>query len=642
MSQHPLLSFSDDITQLSIAGTSSALKTPKLQNHYKTLTELSKQVTSLVPVRDQLSQLLEGASAKEGKQIDEREKNFLQVLIYAQQIKRSLSKIDLSGELSAVADAVKEKVTLISSMRDKEIHNLIEVFTQAGTGRLEAVRNHPQFNQIQDIRLLSAMLRTLEGNNHELSRVVAEELLPRYGVVALRELTRAFNKDGNNSDALRLRSICIIDPVLGKSLCYEALQGKSIAVRVMAIELLRNLEDPEKLFDLAKTLLGEKAKDIRYSALKLLSKVSETEAMSLIFDEYDRCDHGSGEELNTIVQVLQLILIADKEKLIFKKVLSEIELLFNGPAQIKESTPVAKKSTKKKSKEDSPLCREDIIFRLSHLLRTLGTPNCQNDQEIIDTLFALVGEQRPKNYKGASVDPFSENYKILYESIFNTLIKIQSPFQRLFNLFDLYLKNPTLREAVLVALKSIPSDLLRTEIPRLIRGIDPKMLSSKEHALLYLELMAPHISNNSKVLAPILVELIPKVDPFLLLEWFKKIDFECPSEIINVCLDQFMRLNYYFYTAYIELFCQLFKDLKTDRKKLVHHLIVSLNNQTDIRCQIGINQILEGFPDQAKQILKMADDYLTSEKALDPRLQSSFEQLKHKIELDLKNLATSD
>ncbi len=195
---------------------------------------------------------------------------------------------------------------------------LLEALFTTGSGRLEIIRDAIDRGVFADLRLVKAALKGLDDPYPEIGELIADKVLPMYGLAILPEIRRQFNLKGKAGHLHRLRVMHRLDPTGTREIVQQTLDDGSKELKVVAIECLGDSEeDLTFLLQQAKA----KAKDVRVAALIALTRLVTAEAIEAVTEA------ASGADLAAIVNGLREAQVPALRKLVIAESEKQLEAL---------------------------------------------------------------------------------------------------------------------------------------------------------------------------------------------------------------------------------------------------------------------------------------------------------------------------
>jgi HEAT repeat protein len=276
MARDQLLALTTTVDRLLAAGASAAGGNDNLRRHGQTLRDLSQKVPALTPVADGVERVSQ-ATGKQGNTA------FIDLLLMARQLRYNLSSHGIAGDLQPAPHTGPWQTS--RSVRD--LYPIQETLVSAASGREATLREAIDRKVTTDLRLVPALLGSLEDNYAPMADLVAEQAILPLGKAVVHDLLQRLNLHGKTGDVRRLGLLCRIDPAIGADLCWKALKDSSLAVRVKALESLPTLNQPVQAEKAALELCTDKTSEIRAAALSALRIATSPEALDRLLEAGD-------------------------------------------------------------------------------------------------------------------------------------------------------------------------------------------------------------------------------------------------------------------------------------------------------------------------------------------------------------------
>jgi hypothetical protein len=265
---------------------------------------------------------------------------------------------------------------------------LVQALTSTGGGRYEIVKSAVERGAFNDLRLIDPAIQALGDVYPELADLVAEKILPGYGLGLVPLLQCGLDLKGKKQDARRLQIMHQLDREGTLALCKTALEDGSPEVKAAAIACLGQHED---CLPLVLEQANTKNKLLRAAALEALAEHDRPEITKL-FTELVKGKAldilarpfrilRNRQVLNALLdegkRVFALLLKGDSEQIpryweildcLDKRKDAEVEEFVLG------CFTQGDKIGKLKGAKNSYVAGDDVMIRLAGLLYSVGTP----------------------------------------------------------------------------------------------------------------------------------------------------------------------------------------------------------------------------------------------------------------------------
>ncbi len=262
-----------EVRRLSIAGSPLAVGDFRLKKLAAPLEQAGTKVPVFAQVAKAIHDVVNGSEADSAANLLTLS-TLLNAILYTQ---------GQSSEEGPVAELESYPAPTVSTrIPARLLKPLVHALTSTGSGRFETVRAAVASGGFNDLRLISPSIQALGDIYPELADLVADTILPGYGIGIVPLLKSGLDLKGKKCDARRLKILHTLDPEGTLSLCKTALEDASSELKVAAIQCLGSHED---CLPLVLEQTKSKNKSHRAAALEALA-ANDLPQVATLFKEW--------------------------------------------------------------------------------------------------------------------------------------------------------------------------------------------------------------------------------------------------------------------------------------------------------------------------------------------------------------------